>query len=351
MRVLIVRLGSMGDVIHALPAAAALRRAWPDAKIGWAIDKRWAPLLCARPELRFDVPSDEKPLVDAVHTLELKAWRATPFADDTWREARCALGSLRASRYELAVDLQGLVKSAVVARASGAAARVGFARTREAAATLLYTRRVSTSARHVIEQNLQLISSLTCGPRTNAEFVLPRDPLAEAWCDQAVGRAGWSSFAILNPGAGWGAKQWPVERYGELARTLRMHGITSIVNHGPGEEELAKEVTRVSGGTATPIRCSMGELIALTRRARIFIGGDTGPMHLAAALKVPVVALFGPTDPERNGPYGTRAIVLRSPESRTSYSHRSMKDAGLETITSAEVIAAARHLLAGGAGG
>lgn len=351
MRVLMVRLGAMGDVIHALPAAAALRKAWPDASIGWAVETRWAALLCARPELRFDTPSEQKPLVDAVHTVNPRAWRAAPFSDETWRETRHALGGIRSSRYELAIDLQGLMKSALLAQCSGASARAGFARTRESAATLFYTRRVSTSAKHVIEQHLQLVSSLTSQPCADAEFKLPRNPEAEQWCDQAVGRQGWSSFAILNPGGGWGGKLWPAERYGEVALGLRRHGISSLVNHGPGEEALAQAVVNASGGAATPMRCSIGELIALTRRARIFIGGDTGPMHLAAAMKVPVVALFGPTDPERNGPYGTRTVVLRNPESRTSYSHRDSRDAGLEAIPAAEVIAAARYLLAGGAGG
>jgi heptosyltransferase-1 len=351
MRVLVVRLGAMGDVIHALPAVAALRHAWPDAQIGWAIEERWAALLCARPELRLDTRSPEKPLVDAVHTLDPRAWRAAPFSDETWRELRGAFAGIRASRYDLAIDFQGLMKSAVVAQLSGASARAGLARTRETTATLFYTRRIATAAAHVVNQNLQLANALTRQPPPNAEFVLPRDPQAEQWCDQTVGRAGWSSFAILSPGAGWGAKLWPAERYGEVARALRMHGITSVVNHGPGEEALAQVVVQAAGGAAASLRCSVAELLALTRRARIFVGGDTGPMHLAAALKVPVVALFGPTDPQRNGPFGTRAVVLRNPESRTSYSHAAVRDAGLEAIPAEAVIAAARRLLAGGAGG
>jgi heptosyltransferase-1 len=348
MRVVIVRLGAMGDVIHALPAVAALRGAWPEAQIGWAIEARWAALLCARPELRFETRSAEKPLVDALHTLDPRTWRAAPFSDESWREMRSAISGMRASRYDLAIDLQGLIKSAVVAQLSGADARAGFARTRESAAGLFYTRRIATTAAHVVEQNLQLVGALTAKPVTQAEFALPRDAQAEHWCDVTLGREGWSSFAVLNPGAGWGAKLWQAQRYGEVARALRVHGIISLVNHGPGEEALADAVVQASGGAAAAVRCSISELMALTRRARIFVGGDTGPMHLAAALKVPVVALFGPTDPIRNGPYGTRAIVLRSPESETSYSHATTRDVGLESITAEEVIAAARHLLAGG---
>jgi heptosyltransferase-1 len=152
-------------------------------------------------------------------------------------------------------------------------------------------------------------------------------------------------FALINPGAGWGAKQWPAERYGGVARALAGDGLIPFINFGPGEEKLANQVETASGGKARPVTCSVGELIALTRRARLFIGGDTGPLHLAAALQVPVVAIFGPTDPARNGPYGTRSIVLRNSESRTSLSHTSAPDPGLLQITSEEAIAAARTLL------
>jgi heptosyltransferase-1 len=153
------------------------------------------------------------------------------------------------------------------------------------------------------------------------------------------------ALAMINPGAGWGAKQWPAERYGEVARVLASDGMIPLINFGPGEEELANQVVAASGSKAVAISCSLGELIALTRRARLFIGGDTGPLHLAAALQVPVVAIFGPTDPARNGPYGTKSIVLRDPASRTSLSHTSAPDPGLLRITADAVIAAARTLL------
>jgi heptosyltransferase-1 len=153
------------------------------------------------------------------------------------------------------------------------------------------------------------------------------------------------AFAILSPGAGWGAKQWPAERYGLVARELASHGVRSLINYGPGEEELAAAVESASEGAARKISCSISELIALTRRARLFIGGDTGPMHLAAALEVPVVAIFGPTNPARNGPFGTRSIVLRSPSSLTSHARRSEPESGLLEITTGDVVGAARQLL------
>ena len=154
---------------------------------------------------------------------------------------------------------------------------------------------------------------------------------------------------LLNPGAGWGAKQWPAERYGQVARELAGDGYTLLVNYGPGEEALAHSVAASSAGAAYPVRCSLGELIALTRRAELFIGGDTGPLHLAAALKVPVAAIFGPTDPARNGPFGTRSVVLRNPESVTSHKRHTETEPGLFHITKDQVLAAARSLLNGDA--
>jgi heptosyltransferase-1 len=152
-------------------------------------------------------------------------------------------------------------------------------------------------------------------------------------------------FVLLNPGAGWGAKQWPAERYGQVAKQLLQGGLKSLINIGPGEEDLAHAVEAASGGAAETFSGSLTQLIALTRRARLFIGGDTGPMHLAAALRIPVVAIFGPTDPARNGPFGTRTIVLRSPASSTSYRHVFQSDGGLLEISSGQVVAAARQML------
>jgi heptosyltransferase-1 len=152
-------------------------------------------------------------------------------------------------------------------------------------------------------------------------------------------------FALLNPGAGWGAKQWPAERYGCVARRLAEDGLKSLINFGPGEQSLMRAVESASEGTAKGIACSLTELIALTRRARLFVGGDTGPMHLSATLGVPVVAIFGPTNPERNGPFGTRSIVLRSPISLTTHSRSAQPDPGMQQITADEVVAAARKLL------
>jgi heptosyltransferase-1 len=180
---------------------------------------------------------------------------------------------------------------------------------------------------------------------------LPSDGEAERRIDRKLAEAGVRDFAILNPGAGWGAKRWPAERYGRVAKALGNEGVRSILNCGPGEEALAREAAAASEGAATPIECSITELIALTRRARLFIGGDTGPMHLAAALRVPVVAIFGPTDPARNGPYGTRSIVLRNPASPTTHTRRLQPDEAMLEISTDAVVEAACRLLADAAEG
>ncbi len=345
-RILIVRLGAMGDVIHGLPAAAALRRAFPRATIGWVVEPRWQGLLCAASAPRIGPRNASRPLVDAVHLLDTRTLRKTPASPAAWTAARAELAEVRAARYEVALDLQGLLKSALVAKLSGARRRLGFARPKERAATVFYTRSVEAQGAHVIEHYLSLVAALTgnaLGLPPAAE--LPRDTKAEAWCDAELERCGISRFVLLNPGAGWGAKLWPAERYGEVARALARDGLRSLVNAGPGEEELARRVAESSAGATEVVSPTLGQLIALTRHARLFVGGDSGPLHLAAALGVPVVALFGPTDPARNGPFGTRSEVLRSPASRTSYAHVARVDQGLLAISSAEAIAAARRLL------
>jgi heptosyltransferase-1 len=350
-RLLIVRLSAMGDVIHTLPAVHALRQTFPRAHIGWLIEERWAELLCAPGSPRRGPRSALRPLVDEVHSVNLKDWGRSPFSTSTLQRAATVWNDVRAVRYDAAVDLQGAIRSAVLARLSGARAVYGAAEPRESPASLWYTRRVLARGGHVVEQNLSVAEALIGHSAPPPAIELPHDPQAEQCIERRLAERGIGDFAILNPGAGWGAKRWPAERYGEVARKLAGWGVGAILNYGPGEEELARSAEAASGGTARAMSCSVTELIALTRRARLFIGGDTGPLHLAAALRVPVVGIYGPTDPARNGPYGTRSVVLRSPESVTSHARRAEADEGLLTIGSDEVVAAARELLGGASEG
>jgi heptosyltransferase-1 len=209
-----------------------------------------------------------------------------------------------------------------------------------------YTRTAVARGSHVIEQNVSVAEAVAQQKMKIPRVEFPRDSAAEQRIGVRLSEQGIDSFAILNPGAGWGAKRWPAERYGQVAGKLASEGVRSIVNYGPGEESLAREVESAGAGAAMAMKCSITELVALTRRARLFVGGDTGPMHLAAALGVPVVAIFGPTDPARTGPYGTHSIVLRNSASTTSHTRRSQPDEGMLEIGTDVVVAAARELLA-----
>ena len=350
-RLLIVRLSAMGDVIHALPAAQALREAYPDAMIGWLIEERWAELLCAPGAPRRGSRSAQRPLVDWVHTVNLKGWRKSFFSFHGLEPIARVWNDVRAASYQVAIDLQGAIRSAVLARWSGAPVVYGTREPRESAAALWYTRQTTKRGKHVIEQGLSVVESLVGKKLAVAAAEFPRDAGAEERIEERLREFGIEKFAILNPGAGWGAKQWPAERYGQVARDLVKCGVQSVVNYGPGEEELARAAETASEGAARAFQCSISELIALTRRAGLFIGGDTGPLHLAAALRVPVVAIFGPTDPARNGPYGTRRVVLRNPASPTTHTRNPRTDEGMLGIGADSVVEAARSLLVGQAAG
>lgn len=340
-KILIVRLGAMGDILHALPAVTGIRAALPDATIGWLVEERWIDLLAA---------GDNKPVVNLIHPVNTRRWRSAFLHPAIAGEIRAARKSVRSIHYDVALDFQGAIKSALFASLTGASVKAGFVNPREPAARFFYSQKFSRSGEHVIEQNHALAKQALAKylDGKNLELLapqLPRDPAAESWADAEIRRLGIASFVIMNPGAGWGAKQWPPERFGQVAQALARHNLKTLVNAARGEEALAQAVIAESQGHAFEISCTIAQLIALTRRARLFIGGDTGPLHLAAALGVPVVGLFGPTDPTRTGPFGTRAIALRHPESQTTFSHHKEPDEGLLKITVDEVVSAARHLL------
>ncbi|MBV8630917.1 MAG: glycosyltransferase family 9 protein [Silvibacterium sp.] len=341
MRVLIVRLGAMGDILHALPAITALRAARADWYIGWAVEPQWRGLLCAECSSPPSGRSPQMPLVDAIHIIPAKQWARYPLSA-ALHEIPRVRRELRESRYDIAIDLQGAVRSAVIARWTRAERIIGEDKPRERAARWLFTERIPTSGVHVIEQGIEVANAVLGESLSFAPPLLPAEKSAE---QEAAAIP--QPFVLLSPGAGWGAKRWPIDRYAAVARQLSRDGYNIVINAGPGEEAIGIDLMyQLSGASGiTTLQPSLTELIALTRCASLVIAVDTGPLHLACALGKPVVGIFGPTDPARNGPFGCAFRVLRHPESRRDHTRHSEPEAGLLTITPESVLGAAMDLL------
>jgi heptosyltransferase I len=337
LRLLIVRLGAMGDILHSMPAVTALRQAHPEWQIGWAIEPQWRGLFCAN---GCQPRSATMPLVDNLHMVPAKRWAKSPLSPSTWGDMQRLRKELRAMQYDIVVEMQGAVRAAVVARWARSRRIIGEVRPREMPARWLFDEKVATRGVHVIEQSLELANAIFGEDLPLPLPLLPCDPGAEARAAELP-----SPFVLLSPGAGWGAKRWPVDRYGEVARQLARGGYTVVVNVGPAEEPMGQEIVQSSGGAARMLTPNMAELIAVTRRAALAIAGDTGPLHLACALGRPVVGIYGPTDPARNGPFHCPNRVLRHPDSVRDHARRSEPEAGLLTITPEAVTAAALELL------
>ncbi len=292
-RILIVRLGALGDVVHAIPVAAALRRAFPVARIDWLVSAK------------------HREILDLVPVIDRRLVIDTSFLN--------AIGELRRSRYDVAIDLQGLIKSAVLARLSGAPRVAGFSSryARERAARLFYTEAFDPGrgglydpreTRHVVDINLGLLSLL--GITAPAREFPIEDVDTEA--ARAARRQAGDRYALLNPGAAWPNKRWPPSRLAAVAVELRArHGLMSVVLWGPGEEALAAEVVAGANGAAViSPRTTIADLVALARRAALMVSGDTGPTHIAAALGTPLVGIYGPTRPARNGPMSPLDVTV-----------------------------------------
>ncbi len=307
-RFLVVRLGSLGDVIHAFPAVAALRQSFPSARIVWLTHPRWA----------FLVQSSR---------LASEVWAVETRAMSSLRET---VQRVRQSSWTAAIDYQGLWKSAMLPFFGGVTRRIGFssATVREFGVPVLYTERVKTSKAHIAEQNGEL--SLRAGAQRGtapASLLIPAKDQAAVFSHLQA--QGLDRYIVLSPGGGWRSKCWPTDRFGVLCRKLRVSlQMRCVVNIGPGEDDLAAALISASGDAAPFVyRGNLAELLALLRGASCIVAGDTGPLHLAAALGTPTVALFGPTDPARNGPYRSgdaqgnehKNLVLRAPGVRTTH--------------------------------
>ena len=327
MNFLIVRLGALGDIVHTVPAAAALRRAYPEARIDWVVDARHASF--AR-------------LVTAVD-------RVIPLERPTLGAWIQLVQTLRPARYDVALDFQGLMKSAIIARASGARRVAGFSiwHLREKGARPFYSEvDAGAHAPHVIEKNLKLLSLVGVNSAT-VEFPLVHSPspVVEQVRAQAAGRP----IALINPGAAWPNKRWPASRFGEVAAFLKeVRGLDPFVLWGPAEQALAAEVVDASAGAAKVVPATTtADLLELSRVASLMVSGDTGPLHIAAAAGTPVVAIFGPTDPERNGPWAPDDVVVSRYGACECHYQRQCRQASwcLSDVTVAEVTAGIQHRL------
>jgi lipopolysaccharide heptosyltransferase I len=306
MRILIVKLGSIGDIVHTLPALAALREGFPDAEISWVVERNLSEIL------------RDNPILDRLIEVDTKALRRGLMSGETLRAPRQQLRRLRASAFDVALDFQGLLKSASIARLSGARRVFGYSRAglREPASSIFLSKRVSVpKTTHVIRKGLLLVEGALGLPVPSdpARFSFPISvPTAdENAAREAAGLAG-GNYAILNPGGGWPTKLWSADRFGKLADAIwSSHGLTSLVTYGPGEEELASSVERSSQlGKARTVKLSLKAFYALAKTARIYVGGDTGPTHIAVAAGTPIVGLFGPTEWWRNGSPRTEDICV-----------------------------------------
>lgn len=302
-KILIVRLGAIGDVVHTLPALAALRHAMPGTYLAWAVERGGASKLL-----------QDNPYLDELIELDLRGWRTSWKEPKTRAAMRASLAELRAAKFDLALDFQGLLKSAAVPWLARIPRRVGFDKQslREPASRWLLTDRVAADdTNHVIKKNLQLVASLGCDVPMEFEFPINLDAADERFANQQIEQNN-GTLALLNPGGGWATKLWHTSEFAAIAdRLWEAFGIRSAIMYGPGELTLAQLVVAQSKtGAAFPLASTLKQFWALARKACLFLGGDTGPMHLAAAARTPIVALFGPTSARRNGPFAKEDIVV-----------------------------------------
>ena len=322
-RFLVVRLGSLGDIVHTFPAVATLRHAFPHAEIVWLTHPRWVELVAASELASAIWPVDSRDLADV----------------------RAILNKIRAHSFAAAIDYQGLWKSSLLPFLGRVPKRIGFssATVREPGVPILYTDRVKARTTHIADQNTEL--SLHAGAANPVERVplQVRDSDRQRVCGD-LKAAGIESYVVLSPGGGWSSKCWPAERFGALCQKVRKDlNLRCVINYGPGEESLANAVKSFSGD-AQPIAYDgeLGQLMALLRGAQCIVGGDTGPLHLAIALGTKAVAIYGPTNPARNGPYPPQPIVLRDPEALTTHDRDAQTSPSLLKISVDQVFAALR---------
>lgn len=301
MRILIVKLGAIGDVVHTLPALAALRRALPQAHLAWVVERGGAAKL-----LR------DNPAIDELIEVDTRGWRKDLLGRETRAAIKTSLAKLRG--FDVALDFQGLLKSGMMAWLTRAPRRIGFDKPalREPASAYLLTERVAVDDNdHIIKKNLCLVGHLGIAVSGDYEFPLGISPAEQEFAAQQIAARG-SHVAIINPGGGWPTKLWNVEGFAAIAdRLWDVYGWRSVVTYGPGEEALAQSVVaHARSGAVELLDAPLKQFFALAQQARLFVGGDTGPLHLAAAAGTPIVGIYGPTPARRNGPFAPADVIV-----------------------------------------
>ncbi len=302
-KILIVRLGALGDILHALPAQQHLARHLPATEIHWICEPAYAPLLGAVPG------------ITRIWTADTKGWRQQPLRG---RQLFSIVRALRKHRFDTVFDFQGLFKSALLARLSGAKRRIGFhpERFKESGIQWLYSETSPGEAdlsRHVIEVNLDLVGRIAPPAAAEARVPLNLPPADVEYVGRRLNSAQAPRPVLINPGAGWVTKLWPAENYARLGMEIEKRtGFPVVYTYGPGEEGLLERVRATWGPRpARAFPTSILQLAALCRQSRLMIAGDSGPLHLAVAMGTPTVAILGPTNPRRNGPFNPHDLVVK----------------------------------------
>jgi lipopolysaccharide heptosyltransferase I len=296
-RFLVVKFGSLGDIVHCLPSVAQLRKAFPNAAIDWLIEQKNKTVV----ELSgLDV---------RLIPIDTYQWRNSPGIGSA-KEIAEFVWALSTDGYDCSIDFQGLLKSAFFAYLSAAPMRIGWERDflKESVSRFFYTEVVKPKRIHIIDQQMELLKPLGIDPDWDTMVPLKAPDRARSSVERKLN--GLKQFVTINPGGGWTTKNWPPERYGELASRLMRDGLPVAVTWGPGDEVMVKKLVSIAGKEIVQIPTTLEELVALCEKSRLFVGGDTGPMHFAAAVGTPIVAIFGPSSSDRNGPFRREDVVV-----------------------------------------
>ena len=328
--IVLVKLSAIGDVLHGVPTAVAIKRAFPTARIGWVVEGRAADVLAGHPA------------IDHLFRLP-RGWMKS------WQAVRALRRQLIDFHADVAIDMQGLLKSAVPTWLSGASLRIGHARpeSREAA-WLAYNCAVPSTAAHVVDRNCGLLEPL--GVRVvTPDFDMPDWPVSRHRMEEWLTTLRLMSTPVMiNPGAGWPSKIWPEDRFAEVAQILHdRHGLTSIIVWGGDRERDSANRIAAAAPHATVVapQTTLQDLGSLCRLARLFVSGDTGPLHLAAAVGTPCVGLFGPVPADRNGPYGSIHTTVEPPAAlRPKWEDRKTDTLAMAGIDVDRVVAACERL-------